>query len=90
MNSALDTLKREPLMEVMETILNELRICRVLLSNTSFCIKLGKHERENVKTSIGSQQGDGISGIFFNIALENALRTLQAVWNEGSDAEISC
>ena len=41
-----------------------------------------KHRRENGKTNIGSPQGDGISGIFFNIALENALRTLRVDLNE--------
>ena len=54
-------------MKVVEKILNEdeSRMSRVLLSNTPFSIKFGEHERENVKTNIGSPQGDGISGIFF-------------------------
>ena len=61
-----------------------------MLSNTSFSIKLGKHARENVKTNVGSTQGDGISGICFNTALENALITLRADWNEERDEEKPC
>ena len=78
-------------MNVLETILNEdeQRMSRILLSNTSVSIKFGKHKRENVKTNIGSPQGDEISGIFFNIALENALRTLRVELDEKSQAERS-
>ena len=66
MSSAFDTIKREPLMKVLGKILNEddLRTSRVLLSNTSFCIKLGKHGRDNVKANKSYSQGDGISGTF--------------------------
>ena len=42
-----------------------------------------------MKTNIGSPQGDGMSGIFFNIALENALRTLRVELNEKNQAERS-
>ena len=90
-SSAFDTIQRKPLMNVLETILNEdeRRMSRILLSNTSISIKFGKHRRENVKTNIGSPQGDGISGIFFNIALENALRTLRVDLNEKNQVERS-
>lgn len=54
----------------------------ILLSNTSISFKFGKHKRENAKTNIGSPQGDGISGIFLNIALENVLQTLRVDLNE--------
>ena len=91
MSSAFDTIQRKPLMNVLETILNEdeQRMSRILLSKTSISIKFGKHRRENVKTNIGSPQGDGISGIFFNIALENALRTLRVDLNEINQVERS-
>ena len=91
MSSAFDTIQRKPLMNVLETILNEdeQRMSRILLSKTSISIKFGKHRRENVKTNIGSPQGDGISGIFFNIALENALRTLRVDLNEKNQVERS-
>ena len=38
--------------------------------------------REDIKTNIGSLQGNGFSGTFFNIALENASQTLLVDLNE--------
>ena len=53
-----------------------------LLSKTTITIKFGNHEPETVSTNVGSPQGDGSSGKFFNIELENALRLLRAKMNE--------
>ena len=66
MSCAFDTIQRKPLMNVLETIINEVeqRMSRILLSNTSISIKFGKHKRENVKSNIGSPQGEGISEYF--------------------------
>ena len=56
MSSAFDTIQRKPLMNVLQTILNndEQWMSRILLSNTSISIKFGKHRRDSVKTNIGS------------------------------------
>ena len=66
-------------MDELETLLHEdeQRMCRLLLSNTTISIKFGNHDLETVETNIGSPQGDAISGTFFNIEFENALRKLR-------------
>ena len=40
-------------------------------------IKFDDHDLKSFPANIGSPQGDGISGTFFNIELENALRRLR-------------
>ena len=84
MSSAFDTIDRGKLMQELETLLqeDEQRMCRLLLSNTTISIKFGNHDLETVETNIGSPQGDAISGTFFNIEFENALRTLREKMKE--------
>jgi hypothetical protein len=79
MSSAFDTVDREELLKVLEDIVNEdeLRMCRLLLSNTTMKLRFGEHQEETFKTNKGSPQGDAISGVFFNISFENALRNLR-------------
>ena len=74
MSSAFDTIKRKSLIKCLENLLDEdeLRMCHLLLSKTTIKIKFDDHELETVETNIGSPQGDGISGTFFNIELENS------------------
>ena len=83
MSSAFDTIDRNELIETLKDIIDsdEKRMCHLLLSNTKIRIKYGTHEQEEVKTNIGSPQGDAISGTFFNIAFENSLRTLRERMN---------
>ena len=54
----------------------------LLLSNTTSNIQIGDISGNNVKTNVGSPQGDAISGIFFNIALGNSLRSLKEEMNK--------
>ena len=79
MTAAFDTVERDKLMDEMTTIVSEdeLRMCRLLLSNTSITIQNSKAEVEAFNTNVGSPQGDGISGIFFNTYFERALRVLR-------------
>ena len=79
MSSAFDTIKRKNLIDELKLILHEdeLRMCRLLLSNTTIMIKFGSNEPETVETNVGSPQGDAISGQFFNIEFENALSPLR-------------
>ena len=88
MSSAFDTIRRKNLMDELENILgeDEQRMCRLLLSKTTITIKFGNHEPETVSTNVGSPQGDGSSGKFFNIEFENALRLLRAKMNENEPA----
>ena len=76
MSSAFDTIDRAELMSILETIVDEdeLRMCRILLSDTTMKMRFDNHEEETFPTNKGSPQGDGISGTFFNISFENALR----------------
>ena len=84
MSSAFDTIQRSNLMAELEKILgeDEQRMCRLLLSDTTIKIKFGNQVPETVKTNVGSPQGDAISGNFFNVELENALRKLREKMNE--------
>ena len=76
MSAAFDTILRHKLINELETILNEdeMRMTQLLLSNTTISIKTGNVISEPCKTNIGSPQGDGLSGTFFNIMFEAALR----------------
>ena len=84
MSSAFDTIQRKNLMDEFENILeeDERRMCRLLLSNTTITVKFGNHEPETVKTNVGSPQGDAISGKFYNVEFENALRPLREILNK--------
>lgn len=86
MSNAFDTVDREELMEILEEILDEdeVRMCRLLLSDTSMKLRFGKEHEETFKSNKGSPQGDAISGVFFNIAFENALRDLRSELNQNS------
>ena len=78
MNSAFDTIKRTKLIEILESFLREgeIRIIRILLSNTTLNIKSSSNISNLFYTNIGSPDGDGLSGCLFIIYLEKALRTL--------------
>ena len=76
MTSAFDTIRRDDLINILETIIGEdkVRFARLLLSNTTLDVKMNGVKTENFQINIGSPQGDGISGILFNIYLEDNLR----------------
>ena len=80
MSSAFDTIKREKLLEILSSFLenDELRIIRLLLSNTTLTIKLNNVKAEPFQSNIGSPQGDALSGTLFNIYLEYALRKIRS------------
>ena len=63
----------------METILHkdELQMVKFLLKDTKLQIKMSDIEPTTFNTNIGSQQGDGLSGVLFNIYFENSLRKLR-------------
>ena len=86
MSSAFDTIDRSELIEVLEEFLDEdeVRICRILLSETRMTVRFGTEFAETLKTNKGSPQGDSISGVFFNVAFEHALRDLRAEMNKNS------
>ena len=67
MSSAFDTIIREDLIKVLENILHEdeVRMVRLLLSNTTLDIKISGVDTEEFLSNIGSPQGGGISGTLF-------------------------
>ena len=84
MSSAFDTIDRAELMSILENIVDEdeLRMCRILLSNTTMKMRFDNHDEETFESNKGSPQGDAASGTFFNIAFENALRDLRSELNQ--------
>ena len=79
LSSAFDTIIREKLVAILETILHkdELQMVQFLLKDTKLQIKMSDIEPTTFNTNIGSQQGDGLSGVLFNIYFENSLRKLR-------------
>ena len=78
MSSAFDTIDRHALLETLKIILeeDEMRMCHLLLSKT-MKLRFGNHKEETFITNKGAPQGDAITGIFFTIAFEKALRQLR-------------
>ena len=83
MSSAFDTIRREKLLDILATFLDEdeLRISRLLLSATTLEVKIKGTETEPFGSNIGSPQGDGISGCFFNVYFEYSLRKVRENFN---------
>ena len=86
MSSAFDTIIREELIHVLESIIHEddVRMVRLLLTNTTLDMKISGVETEKFESNIGSPQGDGISGAFFNIYLEDSLRRVRNEVNQSN------
>jgi exonuclease III len=84
LTAAFDTINREELLSILEPIVNEdeMRMIRLLLSNTTLEIRTKGVQTEPFESNIGSPQGDSISGVLFNIYLEDALRRIRAQINE--------
>ena len=76
MSSPLDTIWRDKLIEITEEFMkeDEMRIIRVLLSDTNLEIKIQGADTKPFKSNIGSPQGDAVSGPFSTIYLEHYLR----------------
>ena len=76
MSSAFDTIWRDKLIEITEEYLDEdeMRIFRVLLSDTNLEIKIQGTDTKPFKSKIGSPQGDAVSGPFFTIYFDHYLR----------------
>lgn len=85
MSSAFDTIYRHKIMEIAQTFMqeDELRILRILLSDTSLEVKVKGAKSTPFESNIGSPQGDGISGPLFTIYFENHLKEMrQEIENE--------
>jgi hypothetical protein len=56
---------------------------RMLLSNTTLEVRMKDATTQPFASNVGSPQGDAISGILFNIYLEDALRRVRGKLNAG-------
>lgn len=76
MSSAFDIINREDLAQIIKTNFDEdvYRITKILISNTTLGIKFRYTKTSSFVNNKGLQQGDGISGILFNIYLEGSPR----------------
>ena len=82
LSSAFDTIRRENLLGITESFLDE----DVLISDKSMELRInGAKQRPKFGTNIGSPQGDGLSGMLFNIYFEDALRHVRQLLEEGSN-----
>ena len=79
MTSAFDTIKRSNLLKILASFLeeDEMRMLRVILSNTSLELKMADVETVSFKSNIGSPQGDSLSGQLFDVYFENSLRKIR-------------
>jgi hypothetical protein len=80
MSKAFDCINRSKLLEVLETFipLNEVRIIRYLLTETTLEARIAGQMGEKMNTTIGTPQGDALSPVMFIIYLEAALRVYRA------------
>ena len=79
MSAAFDTINRQKLISILEAFIidDELRMIRVLLSDTSLEIKTNGAIPEPFESNVGSPQGDAISGPLFNVYFKSALIELR-------------
>ena len=80
MSRAFDTIDREKLMVILETIPgltdDDRQLVRVLLANTSLQVAFNGILTKPIQSNIGSPQGDALSPLLFAIYLEAAIREL--------------
>ena len=76
MNKAFDTVKRNNLIVLLETILDpdETHMMKILLKYVKLSVRIGKECDEKITTNIGIPQGDCLSPISFTLYLVDALK----------------
>lgn len=79
MSAAFDSILRKELLYTLKIILNEdeYRMIRVLLTNTTLKVRVGREVGRPFGTTIGTPQGDGLSPILFVIYLETAMKSIR-------------
>ena len=81
MSRAFDTISRTKMMNILRVDVgledDELRMCQLLLANTTLQVRLEEVLSNPFKTTIGTPQGDGLSPILFIIYLERALKDVR-------------
>ena len=81
MSRAYDTIKRKVILNLLKDAgctEDEIRIVNLLLTNTKLTIRINKTKSEKFETTLGSFQGDALSGKLFTLYLAGALNHLRA------------
>ena len=80
LSRAFDTIRRDKLLEVLQSFLDEpvLRMIRFLLTAMSLEPRLSTGECHAFASTIGTPQGDSFSPVLFTVYLEAALRDLRS------------
>ena len=81
MSVALDTIDRELLIKILETITSEgqLKLVQFPISRTSIKTQInGATKYKTVESNIGTPQRDGLSHVLFTIYVEHALLEVRA------------
>ena len=90
MSSAFDTMIRNKLLEIVGEFMGEdnVRILRILLSNTTIEIKIKGARTEAFKSNIGAPHGDSYSGPQFTTYFENTLKQVREETGINPDADL--
>ena len=82
MSSAFDTISRQTALNLLNDAgctEDEIRLVRLLLSNTKLHVRVGKSKSTVFISIAGAFQGDSLSGVLFTLTLAGALMHLRAV-----------
>ena len=82
MSSAFDTISRKTVLNLLEDAgctEDEIRLVRLLLSNTKLHVRVGKSTSTVFISLSGAFQGDSLSGVLFTLTLAGALVHLRAI-----------
>ena len=81
MSRAFDTILRDKLLVILRDDVclkdDELRMCQMLLADTTLSVRFENVLADPFTTTIGTPQGDGLSPVLFAIYLEKAMRDLR-------------
>jgi hypothetical protein len=78
---AYDSVRREVLYNILiefDTLLKLVRIIKMCLNETYSRIRVGKYLSDRFPIENGLKQGDALSPLLFNFALEYAIKRVQA------------
>jgi len=82
MSKAFDTVNREKLVNLLQEVVRDegnMSIIRLLFSNTTLAVKVGKVTGEKFETNCGVPQGDALSPKMFTFYLDRALKDVDTM-----------